>query len=203
MKKIRWNIPMICYSGFVALSVLACLVMFLLDTVRGINGQAPVTISIEDCVLSGLEQQADGSYLVTDADPQILLPEQEKPFRRVEMQMQCTQNPGEMSVFYLTKPGQDYSIRQQAWLKEKQPGKYVVELPWKNVVQLRIDPASVPGRSLWLEDITVNSGVPIWQYFVPSWTWILSAVFLPGLAACFLDWLLFAVKTMQNRRKPL
>lgn len=203
MKKIRWNIPMICYSGFVALSILFCLVLLVADTVRGINGQNPTSISIEECALSGLELQADGSYLITDADPQIVLPSQEKPIRRVQLQMQCAQNPGEMSVFYQTKPGQDYSIRQQAWLKEKQQGQYVAQMPWKGAVQVRIDPASVAGRKLQLGDIVVNGGVSFWQYFVPSWTWVLAAVFLPGLAASFLDWLVFFVKTLQNRRKPL
>lgn len=200
MKKFRWNVLTVCYGGFVLCSVLLCLLAWTTDTMRGLNGQNPVTLTMADCTLSDLEQQEDGSWKVTNLDPQIVLPEQQKLLRRVDLYMTCDRNPGEMSGYYLTKPGQDYSVARQVWAKENTAGRFTFRMPRNAQPMLRIDPASVPGTQLTIEKIVLNDATPIWRYFMPSWTWILAAAFLPGLAACFVDWLVYAAGACKKRK---
>ncbi len=200
MKKFHWNTLTICYGGFVLVSVLMCLLALTTDTLRGLNGQNPITLDMEDCVVTDLQQQEDGSWKVTQLDPQILVPEQQMPLRRVDLYMTSDRNPGEISGYYLTKPGQDYSVMQQVWAREYEPGHFTFQMPRNAQPQLRIDPSSIPGARLTIEKIVLNDATPVWRYFMPSWTWILAAAFLPGLAACFVDWLIYAVGVCKKRK---
>lgn len=201
MKKIRAKPLVLCYSIFVLASALLCLIAFGADGVGRLTGSiSAAVVPLEECELSGLEAEEDGSWRITDADPQIILPENSGPVRQVLLEMDCDADPGEMNLYYTARPGEDFSVRRQVWAAREGENGYRFTLPFGPSARVRLDPGNAVSARLVIHSITINPPRSFFSYFAPSWTWLLAAAVLPGLFASALDWLLFALAVCKGKR---
>ena len=191
LRKIKAPIPLLCYGvcliGFLAM----CLWHFAGDSLARANGRlAEAQMTAADFVLAGLEQQADGTLVTLDGDPQMILEDVgSRVVRTISYTAEFDGEAREMCLYYTTKVGEDYSADRRVFPQSLGSGQYVYTLPRTSLAALRLDPCSPEENkavTLTMSDITLNAAdtLPaVWQYFVPTWYQAFCLVLYPALAA--------------------
>ena len=191
LRKIKAPIPLLCYGvcliGFLAV----CLWHFAGDSLARANGRlTEAQMTAADFVLAGLEQQADGTLVTLDGDPQMILEDvSSRVVRTISYTAEFDGEAREMCLYYTTKVGEDYSADRRVFPQSLGSGQYVYTLPRTSLAALRLDPCSPEENkavTLTMSDITLNAAdtLPaVWQYFVPTWYQAFCLVLYPALAA--------------------
>ncbi|MDO5603111.1 MAG: hypothetical protein Q4G07_10120 [Oscillospiraceae bacterium] len=187
----RAPVPIFCYLAALCAGLLIGLFHFSYDAVQTARGeQRTLTLSPGDFALSSMELQADGSYLSTTADPQLVLDTLPTGVRRFSVETVYDRDPYERCLYYTQKPGQPFSEHMRVWPTYSDDGRTAYyELP-VGVRSLRLDPGSLTALRMEFGDLVLNPPRSFFSYFTPDGGgWFCLAV-LPALAASVLKWLI-------------
>ena len=200
LRKIKAPIPLLCYGvcliGFLAV----CLWHFAGDSMARANGRlAEAQMTAGDFVLAGLEQQADGTLVTLDGDPQMIWENPDgRAVRTLRVEASYSDEPREVCLYYTNRAGEDFSQDKRVFPQKQADGSYRYTLPYGAIASLRLDPCSPEENktvTLAVRDITLNAvdTLPaVWQYFVPTWYQAFCLVLYPALAAAAVS-MIFAV----------
>lgn len=142
-----------------------------------------VTLPLAELPMQDLALDANGQWVTTGGDPQLLL-ELDQPVRSVRL---ATEAPASGFEGYFGRAGQDASLRRRVWAQQ-QNGAVLLVFP-QGSASVRIDPAGGAGVVLGGADtaLTVNAPLPLWQYFIPRGEQPLALALLPAAAAALWD----------------
>ena len=107
LRKIKAPIPLLCYGvcliGFLAM----CLWHFAGDSLARANGRlAEAQMTAADFVLAGLEQQADGTLVTLDGDPQMIWENPDgRVVRTLRVEAGYSDEPREVCLYYTNRAG--------------------------------------------------------------------------------------------------
>ena len=151
--------------------------------------------------VTGTENLADegnGWYTSTSSDPQLLLAGLDTGVRRVVLQCEFEQPPGEVDLYYMREGDAAFSPGQRVWGRPLEGGGYEFLLPPGRVTALRIDPGNAGGNRVLVSEVILNGQQPVWLYFVPSLRGVLAFALLPALAYCAI-WAIIEITMMTGK----
>lgn len=192
LRKIKAPIPLLCYGvcliGFLAV----CLWHFAGDSLARANGRlAEAQMTAEDFVLAGLEQQADGTLVTLDGDPQMIWENPDgRAVRTLRVEASYSDEPREVCLYYTNRAGEDFSQDKRVFPQKQADGSYRYTLPYGAIASLRLDPCSPDVNksiAITLGAVTMNEPAGAGSCFVPSWYQCFCLILYPGLAAAALS----------------
>ena len=142
LRKIKAPIPLLCYGvcliGFLAM----CLWHFAGDSLARANGRlAEAQMTAADFVLAGLEQQADGTLVTLDGDPQMIWENPDGGSHPSGGGRLLGRAAGGVPVLH-QPGGEDFSQDKRVFPKKQADGSYRYTLPYGAIASLRLDPCS-------------------------------------------------------------
>ena len=146
-----------------------------------------VELTASDFVPVNLEQEGDGWRSVT-ADPQLLYDVQGRVMT-VRVWMDFDADPGELDLYYIQSPGEDYDKYRRVWAVRQDDGSYLYTLPRTYIHQLRLDPGSAENLGISIQKIRLNEPAGLDAYFDLSLNGLFRLAVCPALAAAVLAWL--------------
>ena len=146
-----------------------------------------VELTASDFVPVNLEQEGDGWRSVT-ADPQLLYDVQGRVMT-VRVWMDFDADPGELDLYYIQSPGEDYDKYRRVWAVRQDDGSYLYTLPRTYIHQLRLDPGSAENLGISIQKIRLNEPAGLEAYFDLSLNGLFRLAVWPALAAAVLAWL--------------
>lgn len=189
---------LLCYALFLALWLLLGLAAFAVDRAFGEQPLPPESLHPVN-----LTPNENGSYTAENEDPQLIY-EGELTARWLLLTADFSGAPGEMALYYATKPGQGFSANHVVYAQPLEGGRYLYTLRPGRYTALRLDPGTLAGNEVTIESVTLNPAAPLWRYLVPSLRGALGLVLLPPLAycgICFIMDLYIFIKERLNQRK--
>ena len=193
IRKIKAPIPLLCYGvcliGFLAV----CLWHFAGDSLARANGRlAEAQMTAADFVLAGLEQQADGTLVTLDGDPQMIWENPDgRVVRTLRVEAGYSDEPREVCLYYTNRAGEDFSQDKRVFPQKQADGSYRYTLPYGAIASLRLDPCS-PDENKTVDltfapaTLTLNAASTLpawWQYLVPTWYQTFCLILYPALCA--------------------
>lgn len=133
---------------------------------RSTGKMETVTYSADDFELIGIVKTEKGEYVTTDGDPQLVM-DIDMPVARISMECTFTVDPGEMLVYYSEADGRVYSAGKRYWFYAGSDNKtlYTAQMPVKNLKSVRLDPTTIAGNTMTIENITFNGPKAIGEFF--------------------------------------
>ena len=192
LRKIKAPIPLLCYGvcliGFLAM----CLWHFAGNSLARANGRlAEAQMTAADFVLAGLEQQADGTLVTLDGDPQMIWENPDgRVVRTLRVEAGYSDEPREVCLYYTNRAGEDFSQDKRVFPQKQADGSYRYTLPYGAIASLRLDPCSPDVNksiAIALGVVTMNEPAGAGSYFGPSWYQCFCLILYPGLAAAALS----------------
>ena len=192
LRKIKAPIPLLCYGvcliGFLAV----CLWHFAGDSLARANGRlAEAQMTAGDFVLAGLEQQADGTLVTLDGDPQMIWENPDgRAVRTLRVEASYSDEPREVCLYYTNRAGEDFSQDKRVFPQKQADGSYRYTLPYGAIASLRLDPCSPDVNksiAITLGAVTMKEPAGAGSYFVPSGYQCFCLILYPGLAAAALS----------------
>lgn len=182
-----------CYLAFFLISAAACLYGFCEDRILRATGKLEeFTLSAADFELVDLAPaEGQDTYISTSTDPRMLLTRLPGQVRTVEMKIDFSGEPGEMTLFYMPKAGmEEFSPSYRVWAVKTGEGRYSFTLPRKDIYGLRIDPGMYNQNRMTFLSIRCNTKRPASAYFTLSSTWLFYFTVCPALIASALKYLI-------------
>ncbi len=174
----------LCYMAAAALWVLWCLVGSGIMLDHKLSGRMPtLTLAFEDLAAQSLVPYGEeGWYVSSDADPHLTW-QGEAYVETVQLHAQYRLPPGGVALYW-RRPGQrDFTEKQKVYARLTAPDEYTFTLGGEAVAALRIDPDSLGGVPVRVQDVTVNPPRAWYLRFVPGGgAWVL-LLFVPVFAA--------------------
>ena len=119
---------LLCYSVYVLWTAVSGLYGFGADSLLRATGKlGTVELTVSDFVPVNLEQEGEGWRSVT-ADPQLLYDVQGRVMT-VRVWMDFDADPGELDLYYIQSPGEDYDKYRRVWAVRQDDGSYLYTLP--------------------------------------------------------------------------
>lgn len=158
-----------------------------IEGMRTTSGALPQRqLAFEDFTLVGLATVAEhDNWLVsTDTDPQLVYtPAAPVRVSRLEFSARpLNKAPGEMTLYYTTRPGEGFSDAKKLWAQRLPDGSWYFDLGGRQVTALRLDPDTAGGVIWQVEGIVLNAPRPWLAHFLPGAGVLFLLVALPPLA---------------------
>ena len=163
-----------------------------------------LTVDLSEIGLQDVEAMADGSYVTTSGDAQLLipLPEGGLPLAQVLVEASFEGHPHEMELFYTRKPGQGFSLRKRVIGVPQQTEAYLYNLPLTgNTLSLRIDMGSLSGNRFTRTRIVLNPRLSAAYYFTPSLRGLAALCVVPALACCAIYYIMEVFSALRKKRQ--
>ena len=168
------------------------------------SARPPTKLSPEKAGLVEVEQEEDGLYRILGPDGQLRFEHLALTGRRLVLQGEFAQNPGELDLYYKKEGQEKYSVNQRVFARPLQSGGYEYILPAGTYTGLRLDTGTEPGNTLLVEEITFNKPLPVYGYFLPSLRGLMVFLALPALASCviytIMEWYRYCIS--KRRQAP-
>lgn len=179
---------LLCYSVYVLWTAVSGLYGFGADSLLRATGKlGTVELTASDFVPVNLEQEGDSWRSVT-ADPQLLYDVQGRVMT-VRVWMDFDADPGELDLYYIQSPGEDYDKYRRVWAVRQDDGSYLYTLPRTYIHQLRLDLGSAENLGISIQKIRFNEPAGLEAYFDLSLNGLFRLAVWPALAAAVLAWL--------------
>ena len=107
----------------------------------------------------------------------------------VRVWMDFDADPGELDLYYIQSPGEDYDKYRRVWAVRQDDGSYLYTLPRTYIHQLRLDPGSAENLGISIQKIRLNEPAGLDAYFDLSLNGLFRLAVWPALAAAVLAWL--------------
>lgn len=200
LSKIKAPVVTICYAAAVAITVVYCLTLAVFSQIMRLNGGIESqTLTLEDLTLYNAEIIDKNTAVSTNEDPQFIFPALDGTLQSVKIEMQFSFTPGEMAMYYTTKPGEAFGQNKRVWAKETDNGVYVYNLP-AGVKALRLDPGNANNNTITVNSITVNPPKSFFSYFALSAGRLLALAVLPALTASVISYVVQCKKLWADRK---
>lgn len=157
-------------------------------------------LDIADAEVVNLELGADGWYTSTSEDPQLHFMGLATPLRRVVLQCEFEDVPGEIDLYYMRRGDEGFSTNRRVFGRLLANGSYEFTLPPGQVTAIRIDPGSIAANKVHLYGVRLNSALPVWQYFAPSLRQLLGFGLWPALAHVAIYTIIEMVPEHKNKK---
>lgn len=131
---------------------------------RATGRMQTVTLSAQDFELIGIKQLESGSFVSTDADPQ-MVGICGMPLARITLSCSFAVDPGEMMVYYTQSADQAFHPNKRYRFYADGNGSYTATMPLKKVDALRIDPTNLAANTMTIDSITLNAPKSFGQFF--------------------------------------
>ena len=190
----------LCYSVYVLWTALGGLYGFAADSLLRASGQLATTeLSVADFTPVNLEQEGEG-WRSTAADPQLLY-QVDGRVTTVRVFMSFDADPGELDLYYIEQPGEDYDKYRRVWAVQQDDGSYLYQLPRADIWEIRLDPGSAENLGINITEIRINEPVGIGFYFDLSLNGLFRLIVWPALAAAVLAWLTGVWDAVRKKQK--
>lgn len=209
----RMLLLLLCYLGALLLWLGLCAFHLARDSWYQSRGQMPhQTLQPQDfTTASGVhfseDWQANSYFATADSDPQLILEfDQPQPVGLFIFDAQAVNKPpGEIVLYYTTRPGQPFSDRHKLWARQGDTNQWYFDLGGRKVTALRLDPDAVGGVFWQVQSMDLNMPKRTSFYFRPDGLESCILLFAPILAWAILGEAfaffqpVYARKKMDNR----
>ena len=149
------------------------------------------SITVNGQKLTWMEQQADGTLVTLDGDPQMIWENPDgRVVRTLRVEAGYSDEPREVCLYYTNRAGEDFSQDKRVFPQKQADGSYRYTLPYGAIASLRLDPCSPDVNKsmvITLGVVTMNEPAGAGSCFVPSWYQCFCLILYPGLAAAALS----------------
>lgn len=173
------------FAGGMVLFCLFQLVMGVITFASSASGKLKQQqLTVDDFTLVGIEY-VDAYTIINETEDPQMIKEVEGPVKNVWIKSSFSYDPGEVVLFYTTKPGEEYSGKKMipATIIEDY---FYFPLPAGKIESIRIDTGGFPSITVQFEEICFNRFISPVQYSPLDGPAILKAVlgaFFLGIAA--------------------
>ena len=189
----------LCYSVYVLWTVLSGLYGFGADSLLRAAGKLQtVELSVSDFTPVNLVQEGD-SWRSTTADPQLLYQVGGRVMT-VRVYMSFDAEPGELDLYYIEEPGEDYDKYRRVWAVRQDDGSYLYQLPRTDIWEIRLDPGSAENLGVTITGIRLNEPAGLGAYFDLSLNGLFRLIVWPAMAAAVLSWLTGAWDALRQKK---
>lgn len=175
----------------VAVFIISGLISFFMQTAAEKNGKlVQSTLQVTDFHMESVKILGENCIISTDPDPQLIF-EKTQMISSVKFYMESTIYPGEMVMYYTEKEGQGFSERKRVWAKpiQGEDNWYIIEMPLKEVLSIRIDPTMYRGNQMTFGDFIFNQHKSFGEYFTVSYSTVFAFLLYTGVISSVLKFI--------------
>lgn len=200
LKKWRRWLPAALYAG----CALVWLCGGLLGLAQNRTGATQVLLP-SAAATEGLLYGNGNMYVSENEDPKLIFEGIGHGVRYVRLNATFTADPGELDLFYTTKPGQGFSVQKRVIGAPQADGTYLYTLPPFTTVQaLRIDLGTKRDNGITVADVQLDPALPAAHFLAPTLRTVVGLAALPALALCaiytIIEWYSAAKKWRAKRK---